>query len=402
MTTGGPTNVEVLIFGGGAAGLWTLDKLVRCGHDALLLEANELGAGQTIASQGIVHGGLKYTLSGLLTPSARAIREMPLLWRRCLAGERDPNLSETRLRAPYCHLWQTTRLRSKVAMIGARAGLKVKPVVLTDDQKPDVLRSAPGAVARLEEQVIEPGSLLSSLAELHRGRLLKIDAHSGLEFECSQPGQIHAVKLINPETGDGLDLKPRRMIFTAGAGNGRLRQMAGLDRHAMQLRPLHMLLARGDLPTLNAHCVDGMKTRVTITSTRDFADRTVWQIGGQVSEDGVNMEPADLVSHAVRELGDTLPKLDLSGIDWATYRVDRAEAVAATGMRPDTYAVLPEGNTITAWPTKMALVPEMARIIAGMLPEPGSSPTSSEPQDWPRPNIAIPPWEEQEQWFTGV
>ena len=68
--------VDTLIFGGGAAGLWLLDELTRQGSSAVLLEAAKLGQGQTIASQGIIHGGLKYTLQGLLTPSAAAIRDM--------------------------------------------------------------------------------------------------------------------------------------------------------------------------------------------------------------------------------------------------------------------------------------------------------------------------------------
>src|SRR5215510_15615387 len=112
-----PLSLDVVIFGGGAAGLWLLDELARAGFAALLLEAHELGSGQTIASQGIIHGGLKYTLSGLLTPSARAISQMPTIWRRCLAGEAKPDLSYTRLRAEYCHLWRTTSLRSRLAMI---------------------------------------------------------------------------------------------------------------------------------------------------------------------------------------------------------------------------------------------------------------------------------------------
>jgi hypothetical protein len=45
-----PLPIDVLIFGGGAAGLWLLDDLLRAGCGTLLLEANDLGSGQTIAS----------------------------------------------------------------------------------------------------------------------------------------------------------------------------------------------------------------------------------------------------------------------------------------------------------------------------------------------------------------
>ena len=89
----GKHNLDVLIFGGGGAGLWLLDELRRSGFCVLLAESNSLGRGQSVASQGIIHGGLKYTLGGLLTDSARAIRHMPALWRACLAGESQPDLS---------------------------------------------------------------------------------------------------------------------------------------------------------------------------------------------------------------------------------------------------------------------------------------------------------------------
>ena len=41
------TTVDVAIFGGGVAGLWLLNRLHREGYQALLLEADRLGAGQT-------------------------------------------------------------------------------------------------------------------------------------------------------------------------------------------------------------------------------------------------------------------------------------------------------------------------------------------------------------------
>src|SRR5258708_2266057 len=103
-------DLDVLIFGGGAAGLWLLDRLSRRGDRALLLEAGELGQGQTVGSQGIIHGGLKYTLQGLLTPSAREIRDMPEVWRQSLAGSRAPDLRHTRLRTDVCHLWRSGSL----------------------------------------------------------------------------------------------------------------------------------------------------------------------------------------------------------------------------------------------------------------------------------------------------
>lgn len=403
--------VDTVIFGGGAAGLWLLDVLIREGVDALLLEANDLGSGQTIASQGILHGGLKYTLSGLFTSSAKSIREMPLLWRRCLAGDARPNLANTRLRAQFCYLWRTTSITSRLAMIGAKAGLRVAPVPLERAERPGALASCPGTVARLDEQVIEPGSFLADLSSQHIDRILKIDAQHGLEFVVTDAGQIRLVRLINPESGEPLDLAPRCVVLLAGEGNAWLQSQLGVEdeaTRAMQRRPLHMVLARGDLPTLNGHCVDGAKTRVTITTARDYADRTVWQIGGQVAEDGVSMDGEALIAHARGELREALPDVDFAGVHWATYKVNRAE-MAFGGRRPDQPGVMRRGNVVTGWPTKLALVPllveQVRQELAGLGCGEANSSKSAEAlpvviRTWPRPVVAEPPWETA-QWYAG-
>ena len=404
----GPVDLDVVIFGGGAAGLWLLDELVRRDIDALLFETDDLGRGQTISSQGIIHGGLKYTLRGLISASARQIRDMPLIWRRCLAGERVPDLRGTRLRGDYCHLWRAGTIGSRLSMVGARAGLRVAPVPLDADSRPEALLRCPGTVARLDEQVVEPASLLGVLAALHPDRIFQIDGRSGLELDVEGPGQVQLVRLLNPNTGEPSDLRPRCVVFTAGAGNGGLRQLAGLSAAAMQRRPLHMVVVRGDLPWLNGHCVDGAATRVTVTSTRDFANRVVWQVGGQIAEEGVLATPETLVTRARDELLAVIPGLDLEGVSWSTYRVDRAEPAAGHGRRPDDAWAGRDGNTITAWPTKLALVPQLATRIVTLVEsmlgnaERRRRPPLHDPADWPRPAIAAPPWEEHDQWISDL
>ena len=167
--------LDAVIFGGGAAGLWLLDELTRQGRCALLLETGALGSGQTIASQGIIHGGLKYTLQGLLTRSAQSIRDMPAVWQDCLTGRREPHLANTKVRSECCYLWRTDSVSSRLGMIGAKVGLRTASESLSIDECPDVLKNCPGSVSRLNEQVISPRSFLNDLAERHRDRILKIE-----------------------------------------------------------------------------------------------------------------------------------------------------------------------------------------------------------------------------------
>lgn len=399
--------LDAVILGGGAAGLWLLDEFSRRGLHALLLEARCLGAGQTIASQGIIHGGLKYTLQGLLTPSATAIREMPLLWKRSLAGEGMPDLRGTRLRADCCYLWRTDSVTSRVGMIGARFGLRVAPRTLRRHERPAILADCPGTVARLDEQVISTVDFVTMLSRRHHRHILKINAETGIQFHRDRSGGLRTISLTDPDSGQRLKLSPRQVICTAGAGNASLRQQMGLSTNVMQRRPLHMLMLRGPLPVLNGHCVDGARTRVTVTSDTDTTGRRVWQVGGHLAERGVRLDESALIDLGRRELAEVIPGLDLSDVEFATYRVDRAERAMSGGRRPESVQILRDANVITAWPTKLALVPQLVREIVAMCdPESGTTVQTrtadlSLPADWPRPRVALPPWETAENWSRG-
>ncbi len=396
--------LDAVIFGGGVAGLWLLDRLTREGNQCLLLEAGTLGSGQTIAAQGIIHGGMKYSLQGLLSKSARNIREMPAVWRDALLGRTTPVLTRTRVRAEECFLWQTDSLASRAGMLGARLALQVTPEPVTIADRPPALARVSGTVVRLPEQVICVQSLLADLAEQYRTQLLRIDAQHGLAFELNSPGDVRAIVLMSPADGRTLRLQPRHVIFTAGAGNASLRQLAGLDGQSMQRRPLHMVLARGSLPTLNGHCVDGARTRVTITSDVDSAGRTIWQVGGQLAEDGTALAAPEQVRRARHELQVVLPDVDFTQTEWSTCRVDRAEGVTAEGGRPDNVQVLCAGNVTTGWPAKLALAPVLAREIAGRISTPtsGANHNWTELADWPRPAVATPLWDEPDRTWLRL
>jgi len=93
-----------------------------------------------------------------------------------------------------------------------------------------------------------------------------------------------------------------------------------------------------------------------------------------------------------------LPGVDLSRADWGSYRADRAEAMAA-GARPGDAALLEEGDVLTAWPTKLALVPRLVDRIMERLDPPGGPPPELRAlARWPRPGVACPPWDEETTW----
>jgi glycerol-3-phosphate dehydrogenase len=384
--------LDLLVVGGGVAGLWALDAAHRAGLRTWLLEGRALGTGQTVAAQGILHGGLKYTLRGLLTRSAQAIRDMPERWRESLEGRRAPDLSRVVLRSACTYLWHTGDLRGRLGFSAARAGLRVRPVPLDDAQKPEVLRR--WSVDRLDEQVIQPASLLGVLAELHADRLIRCDPKE-TRWGTRGPGVVEEVGLRS-ESGDELVIRPGRVLFAAGGGNDSLRARVGLSGVVSQRRPLHVPMVRGRLPELNAHCIDGGETRLTITTDHDHEGETVWHVGGRVSERGVGLGSEALIELARAELAEALPDLDLSGAQWGTFRVDRCERVTAGGARPDGAELMAEGNTLSAWPTKLVLAPVLAERVVealGGARGAGAGDSPRVPVSWPRPGVALPPWE---------
>jgi hypothetical protein len=112
------------------------------------------------------------------------------------------------------------------------------------------------------------------------------------------------------------------------------------------------------------------------------------------------MSALALVAHAKEELAAVLPGVDLGHAEWAAYRVDRAEGRTTTGLRPEGPSVHVNRNVVTAWPTKLALVPELARLVADRV---GSASgvdfdAAAVFSGWPRPDVARPPWEVVPQW----
>lgn len=388
-------DLDVLVFGGGAAGLWTLDALRRAGWAAALLEARALGSGQTIQSQGIIHGGGKYALKGVRDLEAvRTIRGMPGLWRDCRAGKAKPDLGAARILSERCLLWLPRsgvlgdmKAKGLMAIVVNAGLLATKPVELKKADWPSVLRESALRVYAMAEPVFDTGSVLAALAAPHAEAIRGCDA----EAVSFREGVVRA---------GGLELRPRAVVLAAGAGNERLMQQAGAAPGGMQRRPLRMVLLRGaSLPELFGHCVVGGKTHLTVTSARDGAGRTVWQVGGEIAERTANEPDSPSVrKQAVEEVSKWLPALDWSGVEIATYAAVRAEASTAGARRPSGVHVqrVAEGPpTFVAWPTKLALAPVLAEEVAAQVAACLGKPAGYNPRlPGGAPAVAPYPWEE--------
>jgi glycerol-3-phosphate dehydrogenase len=391
---GGPGQtvaVDVAIVGGGVAGLWLLNRLRKVGYHAVVLESDRLGAGQTRYAQGIIHGGTKYALTGKLTGSSEAIVEMPARWRSCLEGNGELDLSAVKLMSDHQYLWSTTSLTSRLAGFFASKLMRSRTQALEGEGRPELFRTPlfKGQVYRLDEPVLDTASLIAALAAPHHDFIYAAD---GLRLSPEHPTRI--------VLSDGRLIAAQRLVLSAGAGNEELLQQLGRSSPAMQRRPLQMVMLRGgELPGgVYAHCLGANALpRITITSHLDASGHTVWYIGGQPAEEGVGRTPEAQIAAVREELSGLFPWLDFSACEWGTLHIDRAEPRMADGSRPDDVFVEEQDGVLTAWPTKLALAPRLADTVEQLLAK--VKPVAAvETIDWPHPDVAPLPWQEETKW----
>jgi glycerol-3-phosphate dehydrogenase len=110
-------HLDVLILGGGIAGLWTARRLHAAGHVCALVERDALGSDQTSAAQGMIHGGLKYALDGHPSAASEALAAMPGRWRACLDGIGELDLSGVTRLADACWLWADDAFRGRLVTL---------------------------------------------------------------------------------------------------------------------------------------------------------------------------------------------------------------------------------------------------------------------------------------------
>jgi glycerol-3-phosphate dehydrogenase len=383
-------STDVLIVGGGIAGLWLNARLRRQGFATLLVENASLGGGQSVKSQGIIHGGAKYALHGALTGASEAIADMPRRWREALSGQGELDLSGVRLLSEAHYLWSPGSLAGNITSFFASKAVRGRVDQVKGAELPPALQHPKfkGKVYRLAELVLDVPSLIARLAELAGDSLLAAERVEPL-LDRNEPCGVRV---------DGREIRAQRIVLSAGPGNAGLLSALGLEQPAQQLRPLHMVLVKGpNLKPLYAHCLGGgPKPRVTVTSHPAADGEWVWYLGGDLAEaDGVARDSGAQIKAAQKEVADLLPWVDMSTAHWATLRVERAEPAQSGLVRPDNAFLAEHGTLLVGWPTKLALAPDFADRVLAALDRDGIQPASHQPlPTLPRPAIARAAWEE--------
>ena len=391
--------VDIAIFGGGIAGLWLLNRLRAAGYSALLLESGALGGGQTCKSQGIIHGGMKYALTGSLNADVLAMADMPDIWRACLEGKGEVDLSEVPVLSKHQYLWSPQRFTSKLTGFLAGAALSSKVESVPKQQYPEIFQhpSFKGEIYSLNEMVLDVPVLIRELAKSDQDAVYQIEPLNDEELKFDHDGRLLSATVYS--AGRAVDIIAQHFVFTAGSGNEVIIKKLKMDTLAMQLRPLHMVMVHVpfDLPVY-AHCMGlGARPRITITTHHTQSGKTVWYLGGSIAEEGVSRTQEEQAQAARAELESLFPWLDFSAAKFASFYVDRAEPKQRGMLKPETSYAKTIQNMTIAWPTKLALAPKLAAEIMAILTKSQLAPQVFDTRSlraWPMPPVAIPVWEE--------
>lgn len=385
--------VNTVIFGGGIAGLWLLHRLRKSGVDAVLLETNALGAGQTGLSQGIIHGGVKYALQGVLNRASQSIADMPRIWQESFEGYGEVNLSSARQLSDAQYLWSPKRLASRLTMFFASQVLRGRCEAVKKSDMPAPFSSDKfhGNLYRLSESVVDVYSVMESLAAPYHDYLLKINSDR-LSIKVVQ----NKVQRIDYIYQDSLfHLSADNYVLAAGEHNEGIIAHTRILRSMMQRRPLRMtMLTFDEITPIYAHCMGkGSKPVLTITSHQTSEGQWVWYVGGDLAETGAKKTQEKHERHVMKALRKALPWLSFKNIKMKSVYVNRAEAWQRDGHRPDLPFVKKEDDMIVVWPTKLAFAPMVADLVMPLLDKSDTGQVEHPAlADWPKAKVAEPVW----------
>jgi glycerol-3-phosphate dehydrogenase len=314
---------DIIVFGGGIAGLWIGNALRRARYNLIIIEKDKLGAGQTLASQGMIHGGQKYALQSIVSLHAAAISKMPQRWQASFEGRGEVDLTSVQFLSEMQIMWPAGSLVSAAAVLAAVRVVNADCRKLKKADYPEALKQhkLPGPVYSLPEKVLDVRSLVLALARDLEGRILK--------------GEITALTPDGEVTVSGRSLRGRLIVFAAGTGNELALRMLGIGQRLSQRRPLRQIMIRPLPYALFAHGIAASPhPRISVTSHPIGQGQYVWYLGGAVAEKGATMDAAAALRFAQKELSQIFPEIDWTGKDWATWYGDRAEPLDAKGRLP--------------------------------------------------------------------
>jgi RNA polymerase sigma factor (sigma-70 family) len=405
-------DVDVLIIGGGAMGLFVANDLARRGYSVLVLEIDRLGGGQTCHSHLYIHGGHVYREAALVNGLKVAFG----LFQTWLAAHPEVE----RAWMPSIIAYRNRRLAQQRVDFWHSVGLHSSPV----STLPSVITGGDIQVAYETPEIAIRGQSLICALSTPIGDAIGRATTTGFSVD-SASGRIERVTAVAPK-GDEIVFHPRAVIFAAGDGNQALLDAvaaAGGGRAAgtstaQQIRLSHMLAVKGPRDILPPLTGVFHVSHALFIVTRLVGSEVVWLVSDErgprvpslsaVPDSAAQWLPG--IDQALRELAPTVfTRADVRRrLSWLCYQAPKAEARTSDGRIPQGPRIEQFGfsNLWVAWPTKLTLAPaasrELVQQVGGFVGV--GSRWSAPPAGWlakrcPAP-VARERWEEApaDQW----
>lgn len=373
--------IDIVIFGAGIAGLWAFHRLKALGYDVLLLEKDSIGGQQTMAAQGIIHSGLKFTIAGKVNKLAENMSQMPVRWRNALSGAGEIDLTGVTVNANSQYLLIPRGFIGGLTNIITRKLLGSGVRDISKKDWPTELKNSgfDGSMIHMGELVVDVPSLVRALAEPYRDCIKKVEADP---FTFLEKHNIAA----------------ERIVFSSAASNLEIAAQRGDDGGLeTQHRPLLQGFIKNAPFPLFAHLIGkSEKPIATITTHTTIDNELVWYLGGGVAERSKGDDPENVYQDIKDALKKYLPAVDTNDFEWAALPIDRVEGKSKTDQwMPDTPTLHNTENALYAWPTKLTFAPLLSDMIVADIEKQGIIPskTISDFSSLEDVDYAIAPWD---------
>lgn len=344
----------IMIMGGGATGLYLRSFLYQHGYDVILVEKKSLGDGQTIASQGIIHRGLKYSLSDKTSSFCKMLDASFNSWSRHFLGQGCVDLRKLEYNSKTMYFWSTLNtkinllhtIKTKIASLALKSHVQE---VKYENYPHFFPQKSQINLFEIDEPCINMRSFLQLCRDIDAGQMIYRDNRNLVDL-CAQ-------------------FEPRCVIFAAGVGNESLLAEIGIENTKFcQRRPLDMIAIRDMEYRLHGHCLQDFSDKPTYTITSVAEDsRHTWYVGGNIAENKDKLLE-EQQKKILRDLLHETIHIDVNTSRMIRIRIDRAEGLHHD-RRPDGPTIFHfkdnalKREVFAVWPTKLVLLPSLADML---------------------------------------
>ena len=203
----------------------------------LLIEPHSLGGTQSLASQGMIHGGQRYALEGRSNLHSKALQRCP---RSAGVAQRNkwPRSRAARILSQTQVLWSPGGLTSSVTAYFASKAMNSRVEPLPRDEWPEIFRTHPkfkGSIYEMGELVVDIRSITEALVA---GVLDRIEGRNWDPVFAD--GKLRALRVSNGN--HETEIAAAQFVFAAGLGNEQITRVLWPGQPVCQRRPLKQLL----------------------------------------------------------------------------------------------------------------------------------------------------------------